>query len=62
MSESTPPDRIDTLLAHVGRDPKMHSGFVNPAIHRGSTVVFETMAECIGAHDIDFKEIGRAHV
>ena len=56
MSESTPRDRIDTLLAHIGRDPKMHSGFVNPAIHRGSTVVFETMAECIGAHDIDFKD------
>ena len=49
-------DHLDSLLAHLGKEPASQSGFVNPPIHRGSTVLFETMEECVGAHDIDFKD------
>ncbi len=33
----------DTKVLHLGRDPSKQYGFVNPAIHRGSTVVFPTV-------------------
>lgn len=56
MSEQGPKDHLDSLLAHLGKDPAAQAGFVNPPIHRGSTVLFETMEECVGAHDIDFKD------
>ena len=47
---------LHTLLAHLGRDPSEQHGFVNPAVHRGSTVLFETLDECVEAHDIDFRD------
>lgn len=47
---------LHTLLAHLGRDPKEQHGFVNPAIQRGSTVLFETLEECEEAHDIDYRD------
>ena len=56
MTEERPGGPLESLLPHVGRDPAEQSGFVNPAIHRGSTVVFETLEQCIGAHDIDYKD------
>ena len=56
MAEPTPGEHLDSLLPHLGRDPGEQAGFVNPAIHRGSTVVFETVEECLAAHDIDFKD------
>ncbi len=34
-----------TRLVHAGRDPKAHEGFVNTPVYRGSTVLFETVAE-----------------
>lgn len=47
---------LETLLAHLGRETDEQHGFVNPAIHRGSTVLFETLEECENAHDIDYKD------
>nr|WP_175800736.1 cystathionine beta-lyase [Burkholderia anthina] len=32
-----------TLLAHAGSHPEDHHGFVNPPIHRGSTVLFPSV-------------------
>jgi cysteine-S-conjugate beta-lyase len=34
----------ETKLAHGGRDPAKQAGMVNPAVYRGSTVVFPNMA------------------
>lgn len=39
------PTGSETLLTHGGRDPKQQTGFVNTPIYRGSTVVFENLAE-----------------
>ncbi|MGH1350344.1 MAG: cystathionine beta-lyase [Methyloligellaceae bacterium] len=33
----------NTKVLHLGRNPSKQHGFVNPAIHRGSTVVFPTV-------------------
>jgi cystathionine beta-lyase len=38
-----------TRLLHLGRDPARQHGFVNPAIHRGSTVIFPTLDALEGA-------------
>jgi cystathionine beta-lyase len=35
----------DTALSHTGRPPKGARGFVNPAVHRGSTVLYPTMSD-----------------
>ena len=32
-----------TKVLHLGRDPEKQHGFVNPAIYRGSTVLFPTV-------------------
>lgn len=40
---------IGTTLAHVGRDPHAHHGFVNAPIYRGSTVLFRTLDQLEGA-------------
>jgi cysteine-S-conjugate beta-lyase len=34
-----------TLLSHAGRRTKHEHGFVNPPLHRGSTVLVPTVAE-----------------
>jgi cystathionine beta-lyase len=36
---------FETRLAHTGRAGKRVRGFVNPPLHRGSTVLYPTMAE-----------------
>lgn len=33
--------RLDTLVAHLGRDPAAHSGAVNPPVFHASTVLYE---------------------
>lgn len=38
-----------TRLVHLGRDPAVQHGFVNPPIYRGSTVLFESMDDLL--HD-----------
>lgn len=38
-------DKPATRLIHAGRDPGAQNGFVNPAVTRGSTVVFPTLAK-----------------
>lgn len=35
--------RVATDIAHAGRDPFAHHGFVNPPVYRGSTVLFKTV-------------------
>ncbi|HTJ56005.1 MAG TPA: cystathionine beta-lyase [Devosiaceae bacterium] len=35
----------ETILTHLGREPAEQFGFVNTPVYRGSTVVFETLAE-----------------
>lgn len=45
--------RQDTRLAHSGRDPSCHHGFVNTPIYRGSTVLYPSMA-CLEANAQDY--------
>ena len=42
-NERRRPRRPATDLAHAGRDPFAHHGFVNPPVYRGSTVLFKTV-------------------
>jgi cysteine-S-conjugate beta-lyase len=42
-NERRHPRRPATDLAHAGRDPFAHHGFVNPPVYRGSTVLFKTV-------------------
>lgn len=35
----------ETVLTHGGRDPSAQHGFVNTPVYRGSTVIFETLAD-----------------
>tara|TARA_R100000365_G_C2737620_1_gene66695 strand:- start:298 stop:1488 length:1191 start_codon:yes stop_codon:yes gene_type:complete len=35
----------ETFLTHGGRDPNAQHGFVNTPVYRGSTVIFDTLAE-----------------
>jgi cysteine-S-conjugate beta-lyase len=37
------PRRDATEVAHLGRDPFAHHGFVNPPVYRGSTVLYRSM-------------------
>lgn len=37
--------KIDTLLAHAGRDPEKNSGVVNPPVYHASTILHRTVAE-----------------
>ncbi len=48
MPDALPPERphsLQTKLSHLGRAGTRAPGFVNPAVHRGSTVLYATMAE-----------------
>ena len=40
-----PEQGFSTRLSNVGRTDKRSGGFVNPAVHRGSTVLYPSMAE-----------------
>ena len=53
MSKRTGKEKDATRLAHTGREPARHHGFVNTPIYRGSTVLFPTMA-AIEANDQAF--------
>jgi len=37
--------KLDTLLAHAGRDPEKNFGVVNPPIYRASTILSRTVAD-----------------
>jgi cystathionine beta-lyase len=39
------PDRFRTRLSHAGRPGTKALGFVNPPVHRGSTMLYPTLAE-----------------
>ncbi|MGI9404768.1 MAG: cystathionine beta-lyase [Hyphomicrobiaceae bacterium] len=43
MTDSTRGQRTATRLAHAGRDPKSHEGFVNTPVYRGSTIIHPTV-------------------
>lgn len=48
MSRSLDPKaRIETLLAHLGRDPLSEHGVVNPPVYRASTIIHSTMEEML---------------
>jgi cystathionine beta-lyase len=53
MSKRTGKQKADTRLAHAGRAPSRHYGFVNTPIYRGSTVLFPTLAS-LEANEQDF--------
>src|SRR4051794_25960710 len=51
--------RLATRLSHAGRAGTHVHGFVNPPVHRGSTVLYPTMADRrgAGAHRLEQKLI-----
>jgi len=53
--------RKDSRIIHTGRDPKSHSGAVNPPVYRVSTVLHPTVAamEASGAAPFDGMSYGR---
>jgi cystathionine beta-lyase len=53
MSKRTRKQKEGTRLAHAGRAPARHHGFVNMPIYRGSTVLFPTV-EALEANTQDF--------
>jgi cysteine-S-conjugate beta-lyase len=55
------PQKPDTLVTTVGRDPASHFNTVNPPIHRASTVTFPTVAdlEAVGKAPFDIFSYGR---
>lgn len=53
MSKRDRKQKVDTRLAHAGREPARQHGFVNMPIYRGSTVLFPTVA-ALEANDQDF--------
>ena len=59
MSKSKRPRKQDTTLAHAGRDPARHHGFVNTPIYRGSTVLYPTL-RCLedNAQDYSYGRLG----
>jgi cystathionine beta-lyase len=48
MDEETPPRGFATRLTHLGRPPVRSHGFVNPPVHRGSTVLTPSCEARIG--------------
>ncbi len=40
-----PTEHFATRLSHAGRAGTRAHGFVNPPVHRGSTVLYPTMAD-----------------
>jgi cysteine-S-conjugate beta-lyase len=59
MKKPSRPRKDDTKLAHAGRDPASHHGFVNMPIYRGSTVLYPTVA-CLekNAQDFSYGRLG----
>lgn len=47
----------DTSIAHAGGKPTERFGFVNPPVYRGSTVVFDTMADLEAAQADRFNKV-----
>ena len=59
MSKRTGKQKAETRLAHAGRAPARHHGFVNTPIYRGSTVLFPTLASLeANAQDFTYGRLG----
>ncbi len=59
MSKRTGKQKTDTRLAHAGRAPSRHHGFVNTPIYRGSTVLFPTLSSLeANAQDFTYGRLG----
>jgi cystathionine beta-lyase len=59
VSKRTRTQKDDTRLAHAGREPARHHGFVNMPIYRGSTVLFPTVAALeANAQDFSYGRLG----
>jgi cystathionine beta-lyase len=44
-SSKPSPVAVETILTHAGREPADQFGFVNTPVYRGSTVLFQTLAD-----------------
>ena len=51
--------KLKTKLTKIGRDPKKNKGYVNPAIYKGSTIIFNDFISYI--KDRDEKEDDKSH-
>jgi cystathionine beta-lyase len=49
-------EREETLISHLGRDPRRHCGAVNVPIHRASTIIFDSVAEIDAAKKARFEK------
>jgi cystathionine beta-lyase len=59
MSKRIRKQKAETRLAHAGRAPARHHGFVNTPIYRGSTVLFPTLASLeANAQDFTYGRLG----
>lgn len=47
--------KVETVLAHAGRDPFANHGVVNPPVYHASTIVFATLAELEAADRTPFE-------
>ena len=45
---------IETLLAHIGRDPAANHGVVNPPVYHASTICYPTLAAYEAAEQTPF--------
>lgn len=58
-TNSKPPLRQDTKLAHAGRDPLAFHGFVNPPVVHASTVLYpDTKTMVTGAQTYSYARRG----
>ncbi|WP_424212910.1 cystathionine beta-lyase [Streptomyces sp. BI20] len=48
----------DTRLVHAGADPRAHGGYVNPPLHRASTVLYRDTAEMAASQADPLKREG----
>ncbi|HYE51555.1 MAG TPA: PLP-dependent transferase, partial [Azospirillaceae bacterium] len=51
-----PPQKLETRLAHAGRDPEAFAGAVNVPPFRASTILFPTL-DAFEAHDPAFRGV-----
>lgn len=54
QAKTTDGRRAETVASHAGRQPLKQAGMVNVPVHRGSTVIFDTVAELNAAKQARF--------
>ena len=48
--------KLKTKLTKIGRDPKKNKGYVNPAIYKGSTIIFNSYKSNMQKKETKFKK------